>query len=200
MITLSTLNQAHQALMGQAHGLPLPLRYAGIVPETEAMVGGLALLDLESCGVMLLKGAQAGKFLNGLLTNDIATLAVGGVGAGFLCGPKGKVLFSLTAARIKPDEYLAVTDPGALEAVAAHMDFYHVREEVELGRVGLTRLELFGPLARSALDGLNIPSGGEPGRFQDQPVLAYPLPFGTLPRWMVLAAAPVAGGLAQALL
>ena len=202
---MHTLHAAHGARLGP---LPeggsaanrLPLDYGDFAGEVQALRTEAGLLDLEACGVIVVRGPDAPTFLSGLVTNDVQRLAEGRVQPNLLCGTKGKILQPLEVVRVKPDQYLLVTAPGGLNAVAAHLESYHVREAVEIGRVPLLRLDLIGPATDVALDAVGLSTAQPIATYRAAPLLVLAHPLGSLPGAMLLLPAPLAPAWAEALL
>jgi folate-binding protein YgfZ len=75
----SPLAEAHQsrgAAMAERDGWSIPTSYGDVLFEYAAVrEGGAGLLDLSSRGRLLVSGSEAVQFLNGLITNDMKTLA-----------------------------------------------------------------------------------------------------------------------------
>ena len=182
--SLSALQRTHGAVYSE--GAAVPLRYGELAAEVEALERGVGILDRQDCGVILLRGAQAGEFLNGITTNDVKTLPVGGLQHHLICANKGKILFEVAAIRTKPEEYLLLTNPGEQEAVAGHLNFYHIREEFQLGQAPLVRLELIGRALPALLAALGIAERSPTGRFAEAPLVTVPDPLGELPRVLAL--------------
>src|SRR5207253_10341857 len=76
----STLAEVHQrlgAVMAERDGWSIPVSYGDLLFEYAAVrEGGAGLIDLSSRGRLLVNGSEAVPFLNGLITNDMKTLAV----------------------------------------------------------------------------------------------------------------------------
>src|SRR5712675_3211289 len=75
----STLAEVHQrlgAVMAERDGWSIPASYGDLLFEYAAVrEGGAGLIDLSSRGRLLVTGSEAVQFLNGLITNDMKTLA-----------------------------------------------------------------------------------------------------------------------------
>jgi folate-binding protein YgfZ len=186
--TLSDLHRSHGAVWEEAAAMPL--RYGDPAEEVAALEQGMGVLVWEACGVILLRGPQAGEFLNGVTTNDLKALPVGSLQHHLICANKGKILFEVAVIRTKPEEYLLLTEPGEQQAVAGHLNFYHIREEFQMGQPGLVRLDLIGRGLPALLSGLGIAERSAAGRLGEAPLVTVPDPLGELPR--VLALLPVA--------
>lgn len=197
---LQALHATRGATLGEVGGQAVALSFGDFADEVAAIESGLALLPLEACGVLLVQGPEALVFLNGLTTNDLNAVPVGGAQRTLLCANKGKILHDLVAVRFRDDGILIIAEPGEAGAVAGHLDHYHVREELQLGNVELVRVDLLGPRAEEALTGVGIPPGTVEGTFAGAPVPAPRLPLGAVPRFLALGGEGNAAALVEALL
>lgn len=99
--------------------------YARLRAGAPAAVRGRAAL-------IWVEGPDAGGFLHGLLTNDVAALAPGGSCAALLLDAKGHVH---AAMRVRDDgggAYTLLIDAGAADAVAGLLERYHFSEDLEI--------------------------------------------------------------------
>ena len=81
-VSQSTLEEEHRragATFAERAGLKIPAHYGDASAEYEAVRGaaGAGVIDLSSRGRIEVGGAEAVQFLNGLITNDVKTLAEG---------------------------------------------------------------------------------------------------------------------------
>ncbi|MDQ3474580.1 MAG: aminomethyltransferase family protein [Acidobacteriota bacterium] len=75
-LALHEIHRASGALMSEHNGWSVPASYGDELFEYAAVrESGNGLLDLSSRGRLLVKGSEAVAFLNGLITNDMKTLA-----------------------------------------------------------------------------------------------------------------------------
>jgi folate-binding protein YgfZ len=134
--------------------------------EHRALLEGCGLLDRSERGKLALSGAGAVEFLNGQVTNELATLAPGdGCYAAFLTH-KGKMLGDLRILAIgeraaqSPSELLLDTERSALQALFDMIRRFKVGYEVELHKRTLERglLSLIGPDS-GAVAGITRPGG-----------------------------------------
>jgi len=200
METMQAVHAAHHAVLHEVGGKPLPLGYGDFAGEVEALERGAGIVDLEAGGVIGIRGPDAALFLNGVVTNNVKALPKGRPQENLLCGNKGKILHALTLLRIKDDEYLALTEPGDLGPVSAHLDGYHVREELQLGVAGLTRLDVIGPRAGEVLRGAGLDPAAGIQPFGGAAIVCAPYPLGAHPRVLVLAPVALAPRVVEALL
>ncbi len=123
------------------------------------MAGG-SYVVLRNRGLMTVTGEDAGRFLQGLISNDIEKLATDrAIYAAFLT-PQGKYLHDFFIARIGETPYLDC-EAGRLDDLRRRLSMYKLRSKVsvEAAGDGFVVAALFGPGAIGAL-GLDQ----EPGR------------------------------------
>ncbi len=123
------------------------------------MAGG-SYVVLRNRGLMTVTGEDAGRFLQGLISNDIEKLATDrAIYAAFLT-PQGKYLHDFFIARIGETPYLDC-EAGRLDDLRRRLCMYKLRSKVsvEAAGDGFVVAALFGPGAIGAL-GLDR----EPGR------------------------------------
>ena len=103
----SPLESSHQRLaatMTEREGWSLPESYGdklleyAVVRET-----GAGLIDLSSRGRILVTGNEAVQFLNGLITNDMKTLAVNSWMPAVFPNVQGRLIASVRVARLKDE-------------------------------------------------------------------------------------------------
>lgn len=108
--------------------------------------------------VLVLRGDDAGEFLNGQVSNDVSALADGESRYALLLTPKGRLRADMRIAR-DGDETLVVTSAEHLPAVRHTIDTYRIgyffSTEDATGEWAL--LEIVGPGAAAALERVTIP-------------------------------------------
>ncbi|MGA2792148.1 MAG: folate-binding protein [Roseiarcus sp.] len=91
--------------------------------------------ELEDRGVLRVAGEEAASFLQGLLTNDVQSLAVGAARYAALLSPQGKILFDFLALRVPAESGTAflIDCPAAqLGELAKRLGFYRLRAKVTI--------------------------------------------------------------------
>jgi aminomethyltransferase len=108
--------------------------------------------------VLLLRGDDAGEFLNGQITNDVGALADGESRYALLLTPKGKLRAEMRVAK-DGDETVVVTSEDHLPAIRHTIDTYRIgyffSTEDATGEHAL--FELVGPGAEAAAETLPVP-------------------------------------------
>ncbi|MEM6940752.1 MAG: sarcosine oxidase subunit alpha family protein [Pseudomonadota bacterium] len=82
----------------------------------------LGLLDASTLGKIIVKGPDAGKFLDMMYTNMMSTLKPGRCRYGLMCSENGFLIDDGVVARIDADTWLCHTTTGGAESIHAHME------------------------------------------------------------------------------
>ena len=100
------------ATFAEAGGWLTVAHYGDVAAEYEAVrgAGGGGLIDLSARGRVEVSGGEAGQFLNGLVTNDVKTLAEGAWMAAAFPNPQGRLLAFARVARLG-GAFLIDTEP-----------------------------------------------------------------------------------------
>ncbi|HET6690874.1 MAG TPA: glycine cleavage T C-terminal barrel domain-containing protein [Miltoncostaeaceae bacterium] len=86
----------------------------------------------EPVALIWVEGPDAASFLHGLLSNDVASLAIGASADALLLDAKGHLQAAVGVHRDGDDALTLVLDPGDGDAVAAALDRYHFSEDLEI--------------------------------------------------------------------
>ena len=70
-------------------GFDMPIQYAGIIDEHNAVRSHCGVFDVSHMGEVVISGRDAEKFVNHIFTNDVRGLEVGKVLYGIMCYPDG---------------------------------------------------------------------------------------------------------------
>jgi len=87
--------------------------------QTRKSVG---ILDASTLGKIIVKGPDAGQFLDMLYTNMMSTLKVGKCRYGLMCTENGFLTDDGVVARIDEDTFLCHTTTGGADRIHAHME------------------------------------------------------------------------------
>ncbi|MEI4196911.1 sarcosine oxidase subunit alpha family protein [Roseovarius sp. E0-M6] len=93
-----------------------------VTREINQARGKLSLLDASTLGKIIVKGPDAGKFLDMLYTNMMSTLKPGRCRYGLMCNENGFLMDDGVVARIDEDTFLCHTTTGGAESVHGHME------------------------------------------------------------------------------
>ncbi|WP_170390450.1 sarcosine oxidase subunit alpha family protein [Ruegeria arenilitoris] len=120
----------------------------------------LGLLDASTLGKLIVKGPDAGKFLDMLYTNMMSTLKVGKCRYGLMCSENGFLIDDGVVARIDEDTWLCHTTTGGAERIHAYMEEWLQTEwwdwKVYVANVTeqYAQVAVVGPNARKVLEKL----------------------------------------------
>ena len=120
----------------------------------------LGLLDASTLGKLIVKGADAGKFLDMMYTNMMSNLAVGKCRYGLMCTENGFLSDDGVVARIDDETWLCHTTTGGAERIHAWMEDWLQCEwwdwNVYVANVTeqLAQIAVVGPNARKVLEKL----------------------------------------------
>lgn len=103
----SPVHQRHVLLgaaMIERDGWSIPASYGDLLLEYAAVrEGGAGLIDLSSRGRILVSGTEAVQFLNGLITNDMKTLAAGSWMPAAFPNVQGRLIASVRVIRLNDE-------------------------------------------------------------------------------------------------
>jgi folate-binding protein YgfZ len=119
-LTLEETHRRHGATFAERDGWLLPNDYGDAGAEYEAVRGGdgAGLVDLSARARIEVSGAESVQFLNGLVTNDVKTLAPGAWMLAAFPNVQGRLLaHARIARRGEAVEFLIDTEPATHEKV-----------------------------------------------------------------------------------
>ena len=102
-------------------GWLMPVQYAGVLAEHRKVRGAAGVFDVSHMGRVLVKGRDAGEFLQLLATNDVLALAPGQLLYTLVCNRQGGVRDDLLISRTGEDEYLVVPNASNREKILGWM-------------------------------------------------------------------------------
>ena len=117
----------------------------------------LGLLDASTLGKIIVKGPDAGKFLDMLYTNMMSTLKPGRCRYGLMCNENGFLMDDGVVARIDDDTFLCHTTSGGADHIHQHMEEWLQTEwwDWKVWVVNVTeqygQIAVVGPKARDVL-------------------------------------------------
>ena len=120
----------------------------------------LGLLDASTLGKLIVRGPDAGKFLDMLYTNMMSTLKPGRCRYGLMCTENGFLTDDGVVARIDEDTFLCHTTTGGADRIYAHMEEWLQTEwwdwqvYVTNATEQFAQVAVVGPNARKVLEKL----------------------------------------------
>ena len=120
----------------------------------------LGLLDASTLGKIIVKGPDAGKFLDMMYTNMMSTLKPGKCRYGLMCSENGFLIDDGVVARVDEDTWLCHTTTGGADRIHQHMEEWLQTEwwdwNVYVANVTeqYAQVAVVGPNARKVLEKL----------------------------------------------
>lgn len=161
---------AHGGRMVEFGGWHMPVQYRSITEEHHAVRRAAGLFDIAHMGRLAFSGPDAVKFLDHLLTNDVASLKPGQVRYSLICNDAGGVLDDVLVTKFDGWHMLVVNASNRLKIVdwvERHRDDFDVKVEDlsdELSMLALQgprSVELLAPLVKADIAGLKYYFGCE---------------------------------------
>jgi len=143
-------------------GWEMPVTYEGIREEHSAVRRHVGMFDVSHMGEVEVEGPGALAFLQRVLSNDVAKIAIGGAQYSCLCQEDGGVLDDLFVYRLGGDRFLIVTNAANHETDLAWLGRQSRAFDVIVRDVAdrYAMLAVQGPHARAVLSsalGIELP-------------------------------------------
>ncbi|MCT4557311.1 MAG: sarcosine oxidase subunit alpha family protein [Pelagimonas sp.] len=167
-------------------------KHDAVTREINATRNSLGLLDASTLGKIIVKGPDAGKFLDMMYTNMMSTLKVGKCRYGLMCTENGFLTDDGVVARIDEDTWLCHTTTGGADRIHGHMEEWLQTEwwDWKVYTANVTeqyaQVAVVGPNARKLLEklgGMDVSKEALPfmewrdGELGGFPVRAYRISF-----------------------
>ncbi len=113
MLKRTALFEEHQRLGGRLidfGGWELPVQYSGVMDEHQACRNAVGLFDVSHMGEVHVEGPDAEAFLNHLVTNNVAKIAIGQAQYTAMCNEEGGIVDDLIIYRRAEGRYLVVVN------------------------------------------------------------------------------------------
>ncbi|MFW2586666.1 sarcosine oxidase subunit alpha family protein [Sagittula sp. SSi028] len=171
---------------------PGETRETAVIREINATRQGVGILDASTLGKIIVKGPDAGRFLDMLYTNMMSTLKVGKCRYGLMCSENGFLSDDGVVARIDEHTFLCHTTTGGADRIHAHMEEWLQTEwwDWKVYTANVTeqyaQIAVVGPKAREVLEtlgGMDVSKEGlafmewKDGQLGGFPVRAYRISF-----------------------
>lgn len=157
MALRTPLHDAHLragARMVEFAGWEMPVQYAGLLEEHEAVRTKVGLFDVSHMGEVIFRGPKALAALQAVFTNDLSKVVDGQAQYGCLCRPSGGIVDDVVIYRRGAEDFLVCVNAGNrqkdFEWLAAHAGGADVKNESD----EWAQLALQGPLAAQLLQRL----------------------------------------------
>ncbi len=112
---LRDFHAAHGARLVDFAGWEMPVQYRSILEEHKAVRRAAGLFDVSHMGEVDVRGPDAARFLNHLVTNDVSKLFPGRVIYSPMCYPNGGVVDDLLVYMRAPEDYFLCINAGNID-------------------------------------------------------------------------------------
>ncbi|MGC0225580.1 sarcosine oxidase subunit alpha family protein [Pseudooceanicola nitratireducens] len=150
-------------------------RDTAVTREINQTRGSLGLLDASTLGKIIVKGPDAGRFMDMMYTNMMSTLKPGKCRYGLMCSENGFLMDDGVVAKWDEDTYLCHTTTGGADRIHAHMEEWLQTEwwDWNVWVVNATeahaQVAVVGPNARKVLEKLGAQNIGN----EDFPFMTF---------------------------
>jgi len=147
------------ALMSPFGGFDMPIQYAGIVEEHNAVRNHAGVFDVSHMGEVRITGPDAERYVNHIFTNDVSTLEAGKILYGMMCYDNGGTVDDLLVYKMGDNDFFLVINAANIDKDVAwineHTAGYNVTVDHQSDHYG--QLALQGPESERYLkDALGI--------------------------------------------
>jgi len=102
-------------------GFDMPLQYAGIVEEHNAVRGGCGVFDVSHMGEVVISGPDACRWVEHIFTNEVSSIPAGKIVYGMMLYADGGVVDDLLVYRRGDNEFLLVINAANIDKDLAWM-------------------------------------------------------------------------------
>lgn len=140
-------------------GWDMPIEYAGVLVEHQAVRSAAGIFDVSHMGKVRIHGQGAAEFLNTVLTNDLNRIDDGQAQYTMLCNEYGGVIDDLIVYKWSPDEIFMVPNASnAATVVAALRDAAPSSITIDDHHEDHGIIAVQGPNARQVVEALGLPA------------------------------------------
>ncbi len=131
------------ALISPFGGFDMPIQYAGITEEHNAVREHVGVFDVSHMGEVTVKGKDAERYVQHIFTNDIAGAPVGKIYYGMMCYDNGGTVDDLLVYKMGENDFFLVINAANIDKDWEWMNAQKDDFDIEL----VNRSESYGQLA-----------------------------------------------------
>ncbi len=131
------------ALISPFGGFDMPIQYAGITEEHNAVREHVGVFDVSHMGEVTVKGKDAERYVQHIFTNDIAGAPVGKIYYGMMCYDNGGTVDDLLVYKMGENDFFLVINAANIDKDWEWMNAQKDGFDIEL----VNRSESYGQLA-----------------------------------------------------
>ncbi|MDE6311175.1 MAG: glycine cleavage system aminomethyltransferase GcvT [Muribaculaceae bacterium] len=117
-IKKTCLHDRHTALgakMAPFAGFDMPIEYAGLDAEHQAVRTAVGVFDVSHMGEVIIEGPDAERFVNHIFTNDVTAISAGQILYGMMTYEDGGTVDDLLVYKVADDCYLLVINAANID-------------------------------------------------------------------------------------
>jgi aminomethyltransferase len=131
------------ALISPFGGFEMPIQYAGIAVEHQAVRGKVGLFDVSHMGEVTVRGKDAERYVQHIFTNDIVGAPVGKIYYGMMCYENGGTVDDLLVYKMGENDFFLVINAANIDKDWAWMQQHAIGFDIDLQN----RSEFYGQIA-----------------------------------------------------
>ena len=147
-------HRAHQAKLVDFAGWQMPIQYASVIDEYQAVRSKAGLFDVSHMGRIRVSGGDSLDFLQRMTTNDVAALALCQAQYSMICNDAGGIKDDIFVYRTGETEYLLCVNASNREKILAWLSQHraiHAQCVIEDQTSALAQIAIQGPASRDIL-------------------------------------------------
>lgn len=149
-------------------GFEMPLYYKGMIAEHLAVRNGVGIFDISHMGRVIISGADAERYLNHVITNDVSKLSPNGAQYSVMCTANGGIIDDFLVYRLETERFLLVPNASNrrkdFDWLQANTKGFNVKLEEVSDTVAMLAVQ--GPKALETLQRLSSENLSEIERFK----------------------------------
>lgn len=120
------------ALISPFGGFDMPIQYAGIIPEHQAVREHVGVFDVSHMGEVSVKGPDAEKYVQHIFTNDVKDAPVGKIYYGMMCYDNGGTVDDLLVYKMGENDFFLVINASNIDKDWAWMQAHAEGFDIDL--------------------------------------------------------------------
>lgn len=145
---------AQQAMMVSFGGFEMPLQYAGIASEHQAVRERVGVFDVSHMGEVTVRGKEAERYVQHIFTNDVANAPIGKVFYGMMCYENGGTVDDLLVYKMDENDFFLVINASNIDKDWAWMQQQAKGFDIDLKNMSehYGQLAVQGPLSEDTVE------------------------------------------------
>ncbi len=147
-------HRAHRAKLVDFAGWQMPIQYASVIDEYQAVRSKAGLFDVSHMGRITVSGPGSLAFLQRMTTNDVAALAPGQAQYSMVCNDTGGIKDDIFVYRTGHADYLLCVNASNREKILAWLSQHRATGDqcvIEDQTSALAQIAIQGPASRDIL-------------------------------------------------